>query len=394
MNMWNILQIEKTKDVASIKSAFVKVRSTAPAQESKLLSAEYEFAARYASVKDGADAYKEEMILELASESFWKKFMAKTYPDRQIDAGDTSGAVQAAQIKRTALLDEYLAQIQKVYDNFFLRREAANWEPLVKQNAILNSSKKELEPLIQEFFISHKNIPYDVWNLFDGEYNWNSNIIGLISSNQPFAKRFLIETCRRWPLDYSFITRDSGVDYESYIKFRGLTREAALENNLELVRVNFDASIDIYTNDPTLYQIVADFFASQPASSRYGEFGPEFLHALNKLIKLHFDDAKYIRERAAYYRSSEYFDEARDDYEQAMKLSPEDLRLPYEIADMYNMQNLPGKAKPYYKYIKKIYQQTQSTLEKKMSTTLDRDKVSEIIDANDVVIGEVFEHIK
>ncbi len=392
MNMWNILQIEKTKDVALIKSAFVKARNVAPAQESKLLSSQYEFATRCAGIKDSTDSYKEEMILEMASENFWRKFMAKTYPDRPIDAA--SDASRDVPVKRTALLDEYMAQIQKVYDNFFLRRDVANWEPLVTQNAILSSSKKELEPLIQEFFTLSRSIPKSVWNLFDGIYEWSMNVCSLITSNPPFARRFLIETCSRWPLDYSFVARDSGFDYESYFKFRGLTREAALENNLELVRVNFDASIDIYTNDPALYQIVADFFAGQPASSKYGEFGPEFLHALNKLIKLHYDDAKYIRERAAYYRSSEYFDEARDDYEQAMKLSPEDLRLPYEIADMYNMQNMSGKAKPYYKYIKKIYQQTQSALEKKMSTALDRDKISEIIDANDVVIGEVFEHIK
>ena len=77
-----------------------------------------------------------------------------------------------------------------------------------------------------------------------------------------------------------------------------------------------------------------------------------------------------------------------------MKISPDELRLPYEIADTFMLQNEPGKAKPYLKYIKKIYQKTQSSLEKQMSTTNDREKISGRINSNDAVLGEVFAHLK
>ena len=398
MNMWDILGIEKTKNSAAIKNAFTKLRGVVPANESKRLSAAYEFALRQAKVKDSADSLKEEILLEMAFARQWKEIEENSSPGsngagEQIDGRITSYIIEARP-RGTTLYDDYLGLMDKAYFNFFSRRELVSWEILIQQNAFWNSHKKELEPVIQDFLLLHRNLPSDVWKLFDKEYHWSDRIDELKESYLPFARCVLIETCPLWSLDFSFINRDAVYDYENYIKFRRLTREAALENDLDGVRKYFDKAIDIYTNDPGLYEIVAVFYSSQQAFNKYGEFGPEFLHALNKLIKIHYDDVKYLRERGEYFKRCEYFEESRDDYEQAMKLSPEDLRLPYEIADTYILQNESGKAKNYLKYIKKIYQKTQSSLEKQMSTTKDRDKVSETINANDFVLGAVFEQLK
>ena len=170
------------------------------------------------------------------------------------------------------------------------------------------------------------------------------------------------------------------------MKYRRLTREAALENDRDNVRKYFDQAIDLYTTDAVLYEITADFYASQEARHKYGEFGPEYLHALNRLLKLHYNDSKYIRLRAEYYKSCEYLEEARNDYELAMKLNPEDLKIPYDIAESYNVQNNSGKAKSFYKYIKKSYQHTQAALEKQLSDADDRERISAIIDSNDRIM--------
>ena len=212
--------------------------------------------------------------------------------------------------------------------------------------------------------------------------------------NQEFARIFLIETCPKWTLDYSFVKRENVFDYENYFKYRTLMRAAALENNPERVRENFDFAIDIYTNDVKLYEIAADFYTSQQPFNKYGDFGPEFLHALNKLIKVHYDDNKYLRERAEYFKRCEYFEESRDDYEACMKLNPDDLRLPLEIAETFFIQDMGGHAKPYLKFIKKVYQKTQMSLEKQLSTASDRAKISALIDSNDAVLGEVYDKLK
>jgi hypothetical protein len=394
--MWEILKIEKTKDANVIKSAFTKMRGTVQSQDAKLLSIAYEMATRRSKIKDTAESYKEEMLLEMAFVRYWKKHMAKTAPELDTSTvnNDVDLTVIAMNRTRSAMGNDFYAQMQKVYDNFFVRRELINWQSLIQQNASWNTAKAELEQVIQDFLILHRNLPSEVWMVFDEEYNWNGKINELIEANADFAKALLAETCPRWPMDYTFVKRENVFDFENYLKYRRLMREAALDNDSEQVRANFDFSIDIYTNDPTLYEIAADFYASQPAFNKYGEFGPEFLHALNKLIKIHLDDNKYLPERAEYFKRCEYFEEARDDYETAMKLSPENLRLPFEIADMYNQQNMSGKAKPYLKHIKKIYEKTQQTLEKQMGTAADREKVSAIIDSNDRVIGEVFDMLK
>ena len=397
--MWEILEIEKTKNSASIKSAYTKKRGIVAAQDAKMLSTAYEFALRHAKITGSTDSWKEEILLELAFIRYWKKQAAATSQKPENGAGNigeavNDGSISGALQQKSPVYEDFYLQMRKIYDNFFVRRELINWQGLVQQSAFRDSNKASVEPAVRDFLLAHRNLPSFVWNLFNDEYNWCDKIDALIESNPEFARCLLIETCPRWPLDYSFVKRENVFDYEKYIACRGLTREAALENSVEQVRANFDSAIDIYTNDPNLYEVVADFYSSQPPFNKYGEFGPEFLHALNKLIKMHFNDSKYIRERAEYYKRCEYFEEARDDYETAMKLNPEELRLPYEIADTFFLQNLTGSAKPYLKYIKKIYQKTQSALEKQMGTAQDRERISAIIDSNDLVIGEVFDKLK
>lgn len=399
MNMWKILDIEKTKDSSSIERAYTTLRVTVPVQEAKMLSAAYEFALRLAKIKNSPDSFKEEMLIEMSFSRYWKLAAAKASQDQACDAADLAGSAASAHLQGTVLpqttvYNDFLGQMQRICDDFFTRRDAANWQNLLHKDSFWSTNKIGLEPFIQDFLLKNRNIPSDIWNMFDNEYEWTTKIDGLIESNQPFARCLLSETCPRWKLDYSFASKSASFDYDNYFKYRKFTREAALENDLERVKEFFDKAIDLYTNDPVLYEIVAVFYSTQTPFYKYGKYGPEFLHALNKLIKIHYDDSRFIRERAEYYTSCEYFDEARDDYDLAMKLNPEDLKIPYMIAETFRMQSLSGDAKSYLKYIKKIYQKTQSGLEKQMSTTDDRDKVSAVIDSNDAVLGLVFDRLK
>src|SRR5450759_527302 len=81
MNMWDILEIEKKKDSAAIKSAFTKLRGVVPANEAKRLSAAYEFALRQAKIKNGTDSLKEEILLEMAFARHWKEIEENSSPD-------------------------------------------------------------------------------------------------------------------------------------------------------------------------------------------------------------------------------------------------------------------------------------------------------------------------
>jgi hypothetical protein len=389
MNMWTILKINKTKDTGAIKSAYSKLKSTASSQEAKIISTAYDYALKVAGIRETRESYIEELLLEMAFERYWLKHS----PDA--GAAGTQGAVEEnPTVVKGPLYDDFFNQLQRVYDNFFNRRVIMNWKSIINQNVYWGNSKANLESGVQQFLITHRNMPSDVWEMFDAEYGWSPNVRTLVETNKPFARCLLIELCQKWKLDYSFINRDTLSDYEGYIDYRRRTREAALENDMDAVRENFDHAIDIFTNDPILYVITADFYESQQPFIKYGEFGPEFLHALNKLIKIHYDDVKYLMMRAAYNKSCEYFEDARDDLEAAMKLCPENLRIPYEIADSYRIQQMDGKAKGYLKQIKKVYEKTQMALEKRVSTDKDPGRISEMIDSNDRVIGLVFEIMK
>ena len=389
MNMWTILKINKTKDTGAIKSAYSKLKSTASSQEAKILSTAYDFALKVAAIRSSAESYIEELLLEMAFERYW----IRNSPDAG-DAVVSDKVPEDPSVVKGPLYDDFFSQLQRTYDNFFNRRVIMNWKSIINQNIYWGNSKANLESGVQQFLITHRNMPSDVMEMFDAEYGWSARIDTLVQSNKPFARCLLIELCQKWKLDYSFINRDTLSDYEGYIEYRRRTREAALENDMDAVRENFDHAIDIFTNDPILYVITADFYDSQQPFIKYGEFGPEFLHSLNKLVKIHYDDVKYLMMRAAYNRSCEYFEEARDDLEAAMKLCPENLMIPYEIAESYRIQDMAHKAKGYLKQIKKVYEKTQMTLEKRVSTDKDPGRISEMIDSNDRVIGLVFEILK
>ena len=382
MNMWGILEIEKTKDSDLIRDQYNRIRLTTPPQEVKKLSAAYEFALKHAEIVDSAESYKEEMILEMAFVRNWYS-----------DADSTSFDRILSTVHTATIYDDFLAQLQSLYNDIFSRREVSNWERQVLQNTFWINNKAGLEPYIQDFLKRNRNLPLEVWQIFDNEYHWNDRINELCSTDLPFAGCVLIETCQRWKLEYSFVSRDVRINYEEYFNWRRLLREAALENDLVQVKQYFDKSIDIYTDDPIIYVIVATIYGSQPDMIKYVVFGPEFLHALNKLIKIHYDDRKYLIERAGYQTSCESYNEACEDYEAAMRLNSDDLSLPYAIAVIYNQQNQYGKAKTYFKFIKKSYQKAQAALESKMSTSQERDQISALIDSNDHIMGKVFEEL-
>ena len=183
--MWNILNIEKTKDRNAIKNAFTKKRSVVSPEETKMLSSAYEFALRFANIKDTDDSYKEEMLLELAFSRNWK--LDALQPESERPTFHT--------ITRTPLLDDYINQMQKVYDNFFTRKEIMNWKPLIQQNNLWSTYKRDLEPLIQEFLIKNRDLPSEVWALFDTEYNWSMRADEFYAKYPEFAICLLIETC-------------------------------------------------------------------------------------------------------------------------------------------------------------------------------------------------------
>lgn len=382
MNMWGILEIEKTKDSNLIRDQYNRIQLTTPPHEVKKLSAAYDFALKHAELIDSAESYKEEMILEMAFVRNWNN-----------DADSTSVDRIHSTVHTATIYDDFLAQLQSLYNDFFSRKGVSNWERQVLQNAFWINNKAGLEPYIQDFLQRNRNLPSEVWQLFDNEYHWNDRINELCSTDLSFARCVLIETCQRWKLEYSFVSRDVRFNYEEYFNWRRLLREAALENDMVQVKQYFDKSIDIYTDDSIIYVIVATIYGSQPDMIKYVVFGPEFLHALNKLIKIHYDDKKYLIERAEYQTSCESYDEACADYEAAMRLNSDDLSLPYAIADIYNRQNQSGKAKAYFKFIKKNYQKAQAALESRMSTSQEQDQISALIDSNDRVMGKVFEEL-
>jgi len=408
MNMWECLGVEQTKDINRIKSSYAKqLRLHHPEDDPQgfqMLKAAYEFAQKYVQINDSEDSYKEETILEMAFVQYWKQNSLDTVEvtgdTEQIVTGhaDIEKKIPTVPGKITDIeflpadeeLIDFIEQMKTLYDNFSMRFTVANWEKLLKHDLLWNiSNKKALDPMIQEFLMLHRNLPALVWLIFDDEFQWNNRLNELSVSNPPFVRIILLETCRKWPLNYRFVTPDAAFDCEKYTEFLRLTREAALENDVKKVKENFHQAIKIYNKEPQIYKLTYEFFTSQFYITTYGEYRAEYQLALDKLIELHVNDYFYYLMRAEYFRRCEDMENARADYLKANAIFPENFDILTSIIVTYQKQSMTDKAKAYMKYIRKIYPKTKQSLERQLETTSDKDRIYNVMASNDKILEDV-----
>lgn len=421
MNMWECLGIEKTKDLNRIKSSYAKLlRSHHPEEDPEgfqILKAAYDFAQKYANIKDDADAEKEEFLLDIGFDKYCLQNMRNAQPGNDRDESEDntfySNDSEARASKTTPearrmasfsinntvhepdmkWIDDFLEKMRILYNDFFARCEAANWQRLLKDELFWNIEKKDaLEPVIQAYLSSNRNLPIIVWQLFDDEYHWNDTLRELFKTNPAFAQIVLLETCRRWEINYSFVTRDSVFDYEKYLEFLRRTREAALENDAKRMKEYFHKAIEIYEGEPQIYRIVCEFLSMD--ASAYGMYRQEYQLALDKLIGMTGSDTTYYQMRGDLYARCEDYENAREDFLKAFELEPDCLLLLNAVAVLYSKQNMREEAIKCYKHIRKIYPQTKLHLEGRLEETAVKEELCKMIEENDKLIEHVRDVLK
>lgn len=162
MNIWECLGIEKTKDLNRIKSSYAKLlRSHHPEDDPEgfqILKTAYDFAQRFAGIKEDEDAGKEELLLEIGFNHYCRQNMRNTDngDDRYGSKGsafdsDASGTdipqtppAEQRMIPRAVYggagesdanwIEEFLKKLDTLYNDFSLRCQAASWENLLKED--------------------------------------------------------------------------------------------------------------------------------------------------------------------------------------------------------------------------------------------------------------------
>ena len=422
MTMWEHLGIEETKDLNRIKSSYAKsLRLHHPEEDPEgfqILKAAYDFAQKYANIKDGADTKKEELLLYIGFANYCRQNMRGTQPgsdpdepaidEISSDDDDARAPITHPSVPRTIpfafngnvsesdskWIEDFLGKLNTLYGDFFARREAVNWEKLLKDDLFWNVDRKEeMEPVIQAYLSTHRNLPAIVWQILDDEYHWNDRIVELLKTSSAFAQIVLLETCRHWEISYSFITQESDFDFEKYLEFLRLTREAALKNNLKQMREYFNKAIAIYDKEPQIYIIVSEFLFARRENG-YTDYREEYTLALDKLIDLKKDNPIYYQMRGDLNARCEDYDKAREDFLKAFELEPDNLMNLKTVVIYLQKQHMMDEAKRYMKHIQKMYPKTKIRLERQLSATADKDRLYGMLEENGRINEEVREILK
>lgn len=407
MNMWEYLGIEKTKDLSRIKSSYAKLlRSHHPEEDPEgfqLLRAAYEFAQKYVMITDGPDAIKEELILEIEFANYCRQNIRdpeavqdgdEAADDESEDLGMTDAfALKGCGGPDTKWIEDFREKLAALYEDFFARREASNWEALLKDDLFWNFDKKdELEPLIRDFLLTHRNFPPVVWEIFDEEYHWNDRLRELNKSDPAFFNAYRFGTNRDWEIKYSFITKDMNFKLEEYFSCLRQTREAALQKDSERMKEYFHKAVELYDKDAQIYRIVSEYLSG--IRGGYTVYREELQISLDKLIEMQGDNPEYYKMRGNLYSRGEDYDNARADFLKAFELDPNQLVCLSLVAMCFGKENARKDAVNCYKYIRKLYPQTKIRLERQVEATSDKEKFYRTIEENDRIMQEVKEVLK
>lgn len=144
--IWKILEIEETKDKELITAAYrEKLRYVNPEDDEegfKELRRAFEEAMEYADLPEGANTEEED--------------------------GEYQG-------KKTEV-DKWVDKFEKIYSDVTLRRDEANWTPLLN-DPLCEDLDTELEAgeKLLVFFMSHSYLPQNIWKLVDKRFRYMEN---------------------------------------------------------------------------------------------------------------------------------------------------------------------------------------------------------------------------
>lgn len=297
MDCWTLLQIQPTVDTRTIKKAY--------AQQLR----------RYHPEDDpaGFQALREAYETALGE----AKFIEKSTPMPELrPADETVAALQpvAAPIAKAfkddeavalspgELAEQFMRQVQALYDDFFARIDVKSWQSLLDNELLYQlSTWQMIDEQMLVFLQDHYWLPQEVWAYLNSQFSWIDRERELCAE---YPSDFIQYVCRKvqstWGLGYRFSAQEpAGVDDE-YLNLRSQAFNALTANDLEQVWNCLEAARQRYAHDPDLVRLYGEFFLRVADQDNA-------LRALQHLLMLSPDELEgYLRLGDIYLKRQDY----------------------------------------------------------------------------------------
>lgn len=319
MDIWKILEIEKTKDEAAIRDAYRKKLVMVNPEENQKgfmeLRQAYEEALAYSKKPDEEEVEEEK---------------EKSWPDTNIG--------------------RFMKRADLLYQDINLRSNEEEWKTLLEDDVCISlETKTEVRDELLTYFMTHDFLPHPIWVILDEKF---------------LLKEYKEELYEIFPTNYINYAVINGIDYEEIIRIEdikslgGTDYDGFLsqcyqlfrllgEKNLEEVEKKFEEISGYNIYHPYVDVVRVNFLLEKEEIDAAYELAV-------KLLEDNPKDIEILRAKANVYWKQEKYEEIKKLYEAVLLINPVHYNTIIGMGDACLQLKEYEKAKEYYNEAYKI----------------------------------------
>lgn len=344
MDFWKILGIEPTVDTKIIKRAYAsKLKIFHPeedpegfqmlrkAYENVLQEVKNQNKSEKLDIQDDDDNYRYQQEIEIKRKSIFIE--------------DNQEA-----LKSENLVDKFMNNVEKIYNNFFQRIDENQWRALLEDESFLNLEiKQTLNYRMLTFLMDNYHLPRNIWTLLNDYFFWTEQEEDLyVDFPESFIKFIMAEICCSWGLSYDFFKEDYECDYDEFIYLRHEAYIALMDNELKETWEHLQSAKKVFDEDPDLINMLGKYYLRI-------EDEDKALEAFSKLIELNPRGIDGYLNKANILMKKKLINEAYADYKKVVDLDSDNVVALTGIAQCYLYLNHFEESKLLYKKLIEKY---------------------------------------
>ncbi len=425
MKIWEILKIDRTDNIPTIRAAYIGVLCAMKPEEFSIpnfLAAHESYQRALIYARSGADP-DYELPEDWNSLRITRGVVAYMEPIvrlRELAAPDAAkGYIPREVAARLQDIICFYTSMMALHDDFYSRIELDNWRELLHNDLLTdNVIVRYLRLPLLASCVAEPLLPQNVWVYLDMIFQWSNPTIGIPKDYAEEMKILKVEIDPKWDLnfarfrllkklperskekeieeapavwEYKKAKKPSALntDFEMYAAYRRFTRDAIIAGNVPDAEKCFVRAANVFDGDSDLFVIYYDFLRGLRERGEYSMTRDMHLGMIERLLDFFPEHLGFLISRADYYSDIKDFDRAIGEYRKLEIQFPDSLMVLYAMAKACRANGQEAEASRIHKLIEKRYKSVQERLKSGRSHSLDAASMQSIMRENEEVMRRV-----